>query len=122
MAILDDMAKLIGNGMKAAGMTRAATLTVITPGTRTPGALSAGTNPTEADAAARGIVVRWRRLMLNATTVQATDRVVLLFGSTIAGGATPKVGDKITIEGVTSRIVDIERDPAAATYTCLTRR
>ena len=60
--------------------------------------------------------------MLNQTIVQTSDRVVVLFGATISGGkVTPAIGNKITIEGTTTNIVDIERDPAGATYNCLTR-
>ena len=62
-----------------------------------------------------------RRELLGASTVQVGDRVVLLLGGSL-GSSVPKVGDQITIEGVTSRVIDVERDPAAATYACLTRK
>lgn len=121
MATIDKIAKQVGGAMKKAGMTKAATLIVVTAGTRTPGAVSAGTNPTTTNVKARGLVVQWKRKLLGETVVQKTDRVVMLFGSLIAGGAVPKVSDRITIEGSTGTIVDIERDAASATYQCLTR-
>jgi len=122
MALIDDIAGIVGDALVSAGMSKPATLIQWTAGTRDPDNLSRGTAPTSVDYAAQGLVIRWTRLNLNATEVQATDRVVMLYGSTIAGGAVPKAGDQITIEGVTSRIIDIERDAAAATYHCLTRK
>ena len=121
MATIDKIAKQVGKALKSAGMAKAATLIVVTKGTRTPGDLAAGTNPTEASVDARGLVITWKRALLGATAVQVSDRVVMLLGAMIAGGAVPKVGDKITIEGVTGRILDVERDAASATYSCLTR-
>lgn len=120
MALLDDIAGLVATNLTGAGMTRDATLIVVTPGTRNPALLSGGTNPIEIDYACKGLVITWKRALLNATTVQVGDRVVMLLGDKLQGQV-PKVGDKVTIEGVTSRIVDIDRDPAAATYNCLTR-
>lgn len=102
-------------------MTKPATLIVVTPGTRTTGRVSAGTNPTTTNVKARGLVVQWTKKRVNQTEVTTTDRVVMLLGALIAGRVVPKVNDQVTIEGVTSTIVDIERDPAAATYVCLTR-
>lgn len=121
MALIDDIAGIVGDALVDAGMSKPATLTQWTAGTRDPNNLSGGTVPTSTAYAAQGLVISWRRQFLNATEVQATDRVVMLYGSTVAGGAVPKVSDQITIEGVTSRIIDIERDAAAATYRCLTR-
>jgi hypothetical protein len=122
MATIDKIAKQVASALKGAGMTNPATLIVVTPGTRAPDAASGGTNPTTENVKARGLVIAWKRQRINATDIQVGDRVVMLLGATIAGGAIPKVGDKITIEGVTSRIIDIERDAAGATYSCLTRK
>lgn len=120
MATIDKLADKVGGAMKRAGMTKPATLIVVTAGARTADSGSGGTNPTETSYAARGLVVRWTRKRLNATDVQVGDRVVKLFAALIVGGQVPKVGDKITIEGVTGRIVDIARN--AASYDCLTRK
>lgn len=122
MALIDDIAGILGDKLVDAGMSKPATLTQWTAGTRDPNNLSGGTAPTSVAYTAQGLVIAWRRQFLFATEVQATDRVVMLYGSTVAGGAVPKVSDQITIEGVTSRIIEIEqRDSAAATYRCLTR-
>ena len=120
MSNLSKIAKLVGKGLKKAGMTLPATLTVVTVGTRTPGAVSGGANSTTTDVTCRGLVRTWKRTFLGATVVQVGDRVVMLFGSTL-GSSVPKVGDRITIESVTGRVIDIERDPASAVYACLTR-
>lgn len=119
MATIDRISKQVGSAMKRAGMTKPATLIVVTAGTRT--YASGGTSPTTADVKARGLVVQWKRKLLNTTLIQSTDRVVALFGALIAGGAVPKINDKVTIEGETGTIVDIERDAASACYNCLTR-
>lgn len=121
MSTLSKIARLVGKELKKAGMTLPATLVVVTPGTRTAGSLTAGTNPTETSVTCRGLVITWKRALLGATLVQTGDRVVMLFGAFL-GASVPKVGDKITIEGVTSRILDIDRDPASAAYSCLTRK
>lgn len=121
MATIDKIGRQVGQAMKRAGMTKPATLIVVTAGTRTAGNVTAGTNPTEANVKARGLVRNWSKKQLNTTVVESTDRVVMLFGALIAGGIVPKTNDKLTIEGETGRIVDIERDPASAVYNCLVR-
>lgn len=122
MGLLDGkIAKLVDKGLKAAKMTKAATLIVVTNGARTPGAIAGGRNVTETSVGCRGIVITWKRQLLGASTVQVGDRVVMLLGASL-GAAVPKVGDKVAIEGVTSRIIDIERDAAGATYSCLARK
>ena len=121
MATIDKIAKQVGSAMKRAGLTKPATLLVVSAGTRTVGAASAGLQPTVTSVKARGLVVQWKRSRLNATIIQNSDRVVMLFGSLIAGGVVPKISDSILIEGETGIIVDIERDAAAATYNCLCR-
>ena len=121
MALIDRIAKMVAKPLKAAGMTKDATLIVVTPGTRTVGSVSAGTNPTTTNVTARGFVEDWRKDFVGETQVVKGDRVITLLGALITGGVVPKVGDRITIESVTSTIIDLQRDPAAATYTCLTR-
>lgn len=99
-----------------------AVLTKTTPGTRTSGALTGGTNPTTADYPCRGFIDSQRVRFRSGTTVQAGHKIVVLIGDTISNGAVaPAPGDRIMIEGTTYVIpVDgtIDRDPAAATYEC----
>ena len=115
------IAKLVAKGLKQAKMTVAATLIKVTAGTRTGGAVSGGTHPTESSYSARGFVDSTKRDQINGTLVETNDRVVYLVAQSIASGQVPTTKDKITIEGATVRIVAVDRDPAAAGYACLTR-
>lgn len=102
-----------------------ATLTKVTPDTRTPGSLTAGTNPTEVSHACKGFIDTQANRNRDGTLTSDGTKVIVLLGDTIDKGATiPELGDKITIEGDTYRIPDdgaIDRDPAAATYICKVR-
>jgi predicted secreted protein len=100
----------------------AATLTRSTPGTRTTGDPTGGTNPTEQNFACRGFIDSQAQRDLSGSLVDDGTKIVVLIGDTINGGATvPVVGDTITIEGTVYDIEVIDRDPAAATYTCSVR-
>lgn len=99
-----------------------ATLTSKTPGTRTAGSLSAGTNSDSTQASARGIIDDYDSAQIDGTLIQKDDRKVLLLGGTISGGVVPKPGDQVAIEGSTYNVVRVARDPAAATYTLQVRR
>lgn len=102
-----------------------ATLIKVTPGTRTPGSLIDGTNPTETSYACKGFIDKQRRKNVQGSlSSDGTKRIVLIGDSISSGTVAPDLGDKITIEGTTYRIPDdgeIDRDPAAATYTCTVR-
>lgn len=106
--------------MRAAKATKAATLTVVTSGARDSGNVTAGKAITESTVRCRGLVVSWTGSRFLGTEVQAGDRVVHLIAATLKGN-TPKIGDKITIESVTSRIINLDRDGAAAVWICLVR-
>lgn len=126
MGFLDGgIAKLVADALVGADMTKPAVLTKVTPGTRTPGSVSSGTNPTTADFTCRGIVQDLAGFVASGTLIADVSRVVRIFGATIASGAVPVPGDRITIEGTTTTIVGesgaITRDAAAATYVCQTR-
>lgn len=121
MALIDRIAKMVAKPLKAAGMTKDATLIVVTPGTRTAGSVSGGTNPTTTDVTARGFVDESLRDLFADTVIEKNDRTIMLLGALITGGVVPKTNDRITIESVTSTIIAIRRDPAKAGYVCLTR-
>lgn len=96
----------------------AATLTKFTPGTRTPGQLTGGTNPTSASYSCRGFIDRQANKDLRGTLIDDGNVVIVLIGDTIDGGASaPEGGDQVTIEGTTYTVGVVDRDPAAATYT-----
>jgi hypothetical protein len=97
-----------------------ATLVKLTPGTRTAGQLSGGTNPTSTSYACKGFIDSQNRKDIAGTLVEAGDVIIVLLGDTISSGAVaPDQSDKITIESATHVIKAIDRDPDAATYTCL---
>lgn len=100
-----------------------AMLTKRAPTGRTPGNLTAGTNPVSTTHACRGIVLEYREDEFG-DSIQKGDRKVLLVANSIAGFAVPEPNDSITIEGATYRIAadGVKRDPAAASYECQCRR
>lgn len=99
-----------------------ATLTVYTSGSR--GAqLTGGTNPTSQDYPCKGFIDNKAVKDRSGTLVDDGTVTIVLIGDTISGGSiTPSVGDAITIEGTKFGIEVIDRDPAAATYTCVSRK
>lgn len=103
-----------------------ATLTKTTPGTRTGGQLTGGTNPTTTSYPCRGFLDS-QEIEAKQGGLEVSGRLVaVLIGDSIAGGTvTPEPGDRILIEGVQYFIPDdgrIDRDPDKATYTCDVRR
>lgn len=112
-----NIAKLISDNLGAGLLP--ATLTKATPGTRTTGAVTAGTNPTSTSFACRGIIDTQK--VKGADGIKRGAVKILLLGQTIAGGTVaPEPGDRVTIEGRTYRIgqdAAIDRDPAGATFT-----
>ena len=96
-----------------------ATLSVITPGTRSEDP-TAGRQPTSVDFPCKGFIDSKDREEIGGTLVKDGDVVIVLLGDTIDGGdSAPWVNDRVTIEGETYRIQGLDRDPAAATYTLL---
>ena len=114
-----DIAKEINKGL-GPGLPDA-TLTIVTPGTRTGGALTDGTNPTTTTHAAKGFMDDYEDFQIDGTIIQRGDRMVVLLGDSIADGVIPAPGDRVTIEGEEFNIVNVKRDPAGATYTCQAR-
>lgn len=112
-----DIAKIVNDEIAGAGGVLDATLTKVTPGTRTPGSLTGGTNPTTANFAAKGFRDSLSRLQPN-TRVREANGLILLLGASIAGLNVPEPGDSITIESETFEILAVDRDPAAAVYEC----
>lgn len=103
-----------------------ATLIKIVPGTRTPGSISAGTNPTSTSFSCRGWIEVWTDTDVAGTLIEQGDRKITLIASTLA--ATPTTNDQITIvdlDGV-SKTFRIEGDvigsgPNGAFYICQAR-
>lgn len=101
----------------------AATLIKVAPGTRTPGALNAGTNPTTVSHACEGIVKTFDAGLIDGTLVRREDRRISLLVATLPAGVEPKPGDRITIQGATYTVLEgVERDAASFMFTCHGRR
>jgi hypothetical protein len=129
MGFLDgEIAELVGTALVDAGMSKPAVLTKLTRGGRDPSRVSAGLVITTDDFTAQGFVANLSSFQIRGTLIADVNRVVKLYGSTISGGVIPAPGDRITIEGTTSTIVDddgggnaVTRDAASAVYTCQCR-
>lgn len=115
-----DIAAIIDSAMS--GGLLDATLHQTTPGTRTPGDPTGGTNPTTVDAACKGMVDDYADGEIDGTLVLVGDRKVLLIGNSIAGLLVPQPQDGVTIEGERYTVIRVKRDPAAATYLCQGRK
>ncbi len=97
-----------------------ATLHHVIPGTRGVD-LTAGTNPTETTHAARGFIDDYDDKQFVGDLIIVGDRRVLLIGNSISPAVVPQPGDGVTIEGVRYKVIRVQRDPAAATYTMQVR-
>ena len=98
-----------------------ATLTKTIPGTRTPGQLSGGTQPTTTPHACKGFVDILNKNRLEGSLVRDTDVLVALVGDSIADGQVPAAGDRVTILSVEYNIIEVTVDPALAVYNCIGR-
>jgi hypothetical protein len=101
----------------------AATLTKVTPGTRTPGELGAGTNPTSIAHPCEGIVQSFDTGLIDGTLIRREDRRISLLIATLPDGVEPKTSDKITIDGATYVILGVpDRDAAKFMFICHGRK
>lgn len=123
------LAKALG-GQKLIGF-GAMTLTRVTPGTRTSGALSAGNNPTTTDYACKGRqgVSRkgywqfWQNAQTG-TTARTSFVAFSILGATLPSGVVPLAGDRITHNGTTYTIAAdgvVNPDGVGAIYECSCR-
>jgi len=96
----------------------AATLTSYVRGSRTSGSLTSGKEKTPSTHTCRGFVSSYKDSEVDGTIVRKGDRKITLLGDSISPAAVPKSKWKITIEGSTFEIINVDRDPDAATYTC----
>jgi len=93
-----------------------ATLIQVTPGTRSSGSLTGGTNPTSSSYSCKGYISEFNNTQLRQTLIQDGDRMVVILADSIS--VVPKPGDKITIQSDTYTIREggVKRDPASAIY------
>ena len=102
------------------GEVRTGTLHKKTAGTRTPGTLTGGTNPTEVAHNFDGFL-EYKEVRREGEVSGSIRNVVTIIAGSLNSGATaPEAGDAITIESLRFVITDlVERDPAEAVYECV---
>lgn len=111
-----DIAGIVADSIASAGGVVAGTLTKITAGTRTPGSLTAGTNPTSTVHTFQGFIAK-KTTRADVTLVSETMSVATILGASISPAVVPEVGDTILLEGVSWSLVQLlSRDPAEAVY------
>ena len=70
----------------------------------------------------RGFFSEFEDSTFNGTTVERKDRLVVLLIDSFVGLPEPSIGDQITIEGTTYRLVNpVMRDPSSVHYICHVR-
>ena len=115
-----DISKLILNNLGPG--VNDATLIKVTIGTRTPGQLAGGTQPTTDNYACKGFIDVLDRNRVDVTLTEEADSLIALIGDSIDGGSVvPTPGDRVTILGTTYNIIQVETDPAQAVYNCTSR-
>lgn len=95
------------------------TLTLTTPGTRTPGSLAGGTNPSSATYAGKGILDDFAVSQIDGSIVLAGDKRMLVVVESFSPvlPRAPQPDDFAAIEGKSYRVKrTLSRDPASATY------
>ncbi len=126
-----NLAKLVAKNLKKYGKpigVKPCTLIKVVPGTRTPGAIAGGTNPTETPYAATGWIESYTADDIDNDLIRADDRRISILGASIALGQTPAPDDKVTIvdiDGVskTFRITTpVTSDAVGAVFICNGRK
>lgn len=109
-----DISKLIHDNISPGVL--AATLVKRANTARTPGSLSGGLNPSSTSYSCRGFIDSKQKRFIDGTLVTDGAENIVLIGDSIVG-AVPEIGDRVTIEGRTFVVEQLDRDPAAAVYT-----
>lgn len=118
-----NIAKIVDDSIVSAGGTNTGILRKATSGTRTPGSLTGGTNPTTVDHSFRGFLDNRTEQRIAGSIVSAGGEVVSIFGNSLPSGVEPENDDVVIIEGTVFTIVEVlARDPAAALYEVKVRR
>lgn len=117
-----DLAKMVTDALAQAGGVISGTLTKTTPGTRTPGSLTGGTNPTTTTHSFQG-VIEVREIRREGQVGAKIMSVVAIYGASISPAAVPEVNDTVTIESETRILLElIGRDPSASVYEFTTEK
>lgn len=93
------------------------TLSVITRGDRTPGALSGGTNATVTNYPCKGFLDETSRFADGTLVKEGRSKLSILAG-TLPNGVAPVVGNSFLRDGVRYQIFRVLTDPARAMHEC----
>ena len=115
---LDAIRAAIGSAIPGAGLTREGTLTKKVDGARTPGQLTSGPGITDSAKTFQGFADSNVRKYFSGSTVRNSRAVVVMIGASIQDGAVPEQGDYVSVDGVVGTLLEVNSDPAKATYTC----
>jgi hypothetical protein len=99
-----NVAKVIAKQLKKYGKpigVKSCTLIKITNGTRTPGSISGGTNPTPVSYPATGFIESYDADDIDGTLILASDRKISILGGTLPAGIAPTDSDQVTIADAT---------------------
>jgi len=109
-----DIAKVVNTSIAAAGGVLSGTLTRATSGTRTPGNLTGGTNPTPVTYPFKGFTETAGERRPGSAVASSISTISIL-GDSIT--IEPEVNDEVTIDGTDWTLLElVERDPAKALY------
>ncbi|QNN99839.1 hypothetical protein P67b_00080 [Ruegeria phage Tedan] len=112
-----NIAQIVDESIQAAGGVLTGQLIKPTSGTRTPGNLTGGTNPTDTTYSFRGFTDNQTSGRQNGSLVRVSGETVSILGNSLPAGIEPEAGDEIVIEGRRYEALEVvERDPAAALY------
>lgn len=111
-----DIAKIVSDSIAGAGGVRPGVLTVKTTGTRTPGSLTAGTQPTTTTYTFKGFAEN-RTQRRFGTSLSEQMSIVTILGASVQSLYVPKVDDIAVIDGQSYMLKELmARDPASAVY------
>lgn len=111
-----NIAGIINAEIANAGGVLKGTLTKVSPGKRTAGSLTGGTNPATKSYSFNGFV-ETREVRRTGQVGASPGAVLTVLGASVPSGVVPEVNDTALIEGITYTLVElIKRDPAAAVY------
>lgn len=113
MSILDSLPSIISGALS--DVFRDATLTRITASTSDGMGGHAQTTTTDACKALVTEYTAWQRQALG---IPANERKILILAASLNSGLAPKPGDTLTIQGKVWSVVEVNSDPANATYEC----
>lgn len=95
-----NLAKILAKNLKKYGKpigVKPCTLIKVTPGTRTGGSVSGGTNPTQVNYAATGFVEAYDSDDIDGSLIQADDRKISILGGSLPAGIVPTANDMVAI-------------------------